>query len=88
MTSKLEMQSKYYNNPNRPTPPPRPVGDPYSSSGDPMQRIRSAETVNMSVELFEKLYLSQQRSFPQEKVQPLQVAHGDWRKGFGNPTPM
>lgn len=42
-----------------------------------LARLRTAETVSMSPELFEKLYLS-----PQNKVS------GDLRKTFANPTPM
>ena len=44
---------------------------------DPLQRIRTAGTVSISAELFEKLYLS-----------PQNVVKGDLRKTFGNPTPM
>jgi len=42
-----------------------------------LERVRSATTVSMSPELFEKLYL-----------QPLANVHGDLRTTFGNPTPM
>jgi hypothetical protein len=42
-----------------------------------LNRFRSAASVSMTPELFEKLYLS-----PQNKV------HGDLRKTFANPTPM
>ena len=42
-----------------------------------LEKVRSAATVNMSPELFEKLYL-----------QPPANVHGDLRKTFGNPTPL
>lgn len=44
---------------------------------DALNRVRTAGTVSMSPELFEKLYLS-----PQTNV------HGDLRKTIGNPTPL
>ena len=46
-------------------------------SDDALKRIRTAGSVSLSPELFEKLYLS-----PQNRVS------GDLRKTFGNPTPM
>jgi len=45
--------------------------------GAALNRIRTAGSVSLSPELFEKLYLS-----PQNNVA------GDLRKMFGNPTPM
>jgi len=42
-----------------------------------LHRIRTAGSISISPELFEKIYLS-----PQNKVS------GDLRKTFGNPTPM
>lgn len=42
-----------------------------------LQRIRTAGSISISPELFEKIYLS-----PQNKVK------GDLRKTFGNPTPL
>lgn len=51
--------------------------DPELGRMDALNRLRSAASVNMSPELFEKLYLS-----PQNNVK------GDLRKTFGNPTPM
>lgn len=42
-----------------------------------LSRFRSAQSIAMTPELFEKLYLS-----PQNKVK------GDLRKTFANPTPM
>jgi hypothetical protein len=42
-----------------------------------LQRIRTAGSISISPELFEKLYLS-----PQNKVA------GELRKTFGNPTPL
>ena len=47
------------------------------SNGAALNRIRTAGSVSMSPELFEKLYLS-----PENRVK------GDLRKTFGNPTPM
>lgn len=44
---------------------------------DTLNRFRSATSISMSPELFEKLYLS-----PQNKIK------GELRKTFGNPTPM
>lgn len=44
---------------------------------DALKRVRTAGTISMSPELFEKLYLS-----PQTNVQ------GDLRKTVGNPTPL
>lgn len=48
-----------------------------NASGDPLTRLRTAGSVNISPELFEKLYLS-----PENRVK------GELRKTFGNPTPM
>lgn len=42
-----------------------------------LQRIRTAGSISISPELFEKIYLS-----PQNAVK------GDLRKTFGNPTPV
>lgn len=47
------------------------------TSMDAVNKLRSAQSISMSPELFEKLYLS-----PQNKVK------GELRKTFGNPTPM
>ena len=47
------------------------------SNGGALNRIRTAGSISMSPELFEKLYLS-----PENRVK------GDLRKTFGNPTPM
>lgn len=47
------------------------------SREDALHRVRTAGSVSISPELFEKLYLS-----PQTNVK------GDLRKTFGNPTPM
>ncbi|KAL9578040.1 MAG: hypothetical protein Q9212_005979 [Teloschistes hypoglaucus] len=46
-------------------------------SGDPLTRLRTAGSVNISPEMFEKLYLS-----PENRVK------GELRKTFGNPTPI
>ncbi|KAK1585595.1 GPR1/FUN34/YaaH-class plasma membrane protein [Colletotrichum navitas] len=50
---------------------------PHASRDDVLSRMKTAGSVSMSPELFEKLYLS-----PQNKVK------GDLRKTFGNPTPI
>ena len=42
-----------------------------------LEKIRTAGSISISPELFEKIYLS-----PQNRV------HGDIRRTFGNPTPM
>lgn len=47
------------------------------SHPEALDRIRTAETISMSPELFEKLYLS-----PPNKVK------GELRATFGNPTPV
>ncbi|KAK2054722.1 GPR1/FUN34/YaaH-class plasma membrane protein [Colletotrichum caudatum] len=49
----------------------------HASRDDILRRTKTAGSVSMSPELFEKLYLS-----PQNKVK------GDLRKTFGNPTPI
>ncbi len=49
----------------------------HETPDDALRRIRTAGSVSMSPELFEKLYLS-----PENRVS------GDLRKTFGNPTPM
>jgi hypothetical protein len=46
-------------------------------TGAALNRIRTAGSISISPELFEKLYLS-----PENKVS------GELRKTFGNPTPM
>lgn len=55
-------------------------GHGYTNDSDRMEalaKFRSASSINMSPELFEKLYLN-----PQSKVK------GELRKTFGNPTPV
>lgn len=47
------------------------------SSDNAFRRIRTAHSVSISPELFEKMYLN-----PQKEVK------GDLRKTFGNPTPL
>lgn len=51
--------------------------DDNHDTGAALDRIRTAGSISISPELFEKLYLS-----PQNNVA------GDLRKTFGNPTPM
>jgi hypothetical protein len=50
---------------------------PDDERNEMLQRLRSTASVNMSPELFEKLYLT-----PQNNVK------GELRKTFANPTPM
>lgn len=69
------------NYPNR-TNPNNGVGNPYQTAEDEsseaaLNNVRTATSVNMSPELFEKLYLS-----PENRVK------GDLRRTFGNPTPV
>lgn len=47
------------------------------TQGDALERIRTAGSISIPPELFEKLYLS-----PENRVR------GDLRKTFGNPTPV
>lgn len=42
-----------------------------------LEKIRTAGSISISPELFEKIYLS-----------PKTDVHGDIRRTFGNPTPM
>jgi len=53
------------------------MNDPNMSHGAALNRLRTAGSISISPEMFEKLYLS-----PQNNVK------GDLRKTFGNPTPM
>lgn len=52
-------------------------GNPQPGDAEALRRFRSAASITMTPELFEKLYLS-----PQGRVK------GDLRQTFGNPTPM
>ena len=61
---------------NDPESSPYPNGREHSSD-EALNKIRTANTVTMTPELFEKLYLN-----PQQKVT------GDLRTTFGNPTPI
>ena len=47
------------------------------TQGDALERVRTAGSISIPPELFEKLYLS-----PENRVK------GDLRKTFGNPTPL
>ena len=47
------------------------------NQGDSLQKIRTAGSISIPPDVFEKLYLS-----PENRVK------GDLRKTFGNPTPM
>lgn len=53
------------------------ISDEHLSREEHINKIRTAGSISMSPELFEKLYLS-----PQNKVK------GDLRQTFGNPTPI
>jgi hypothetical protein len=53
------------------------MNDMNMDHGDALKRIRTAGSISISPELFEKIYLS-----PQNTVK------GDLRKTFGNPTPL
>jgi succinate-acetate transporter protein len=53
------------------------LNDSNMDHGDALKRIRTAGSISISPELFEKIYLS-----PQNAVK------GDLRKTFGNPTPV
>ena len=54
-----------------------PLFHPDDSREDTLRKIRTAESVMLPRDVFEKLYLS-----------PEQPAAGDLRKKFGNPTPV
>ena len=56
---------------------PVPQIDSTESTDTALQKIRTARSVSIPPELFEKLYLS-----------PQNVVKGDLRKTFGNPTPL
>ncbi|KAH8797940.1 hypothetical protein F5884DRAFT_687550 [Xylogone sp. PMI_703] len=53
------------------------LSDPTMDSGVALNRIRTAGSISISPELFEKIYLS-----------PQNIVKGDLRKTFGNPTPL
>lgn len=53
------------------------MNDVSMGSDDVLRRIKTAGSISISPELFEKIYLS-----PQNAVK------GDLRKTFGNPTPV
>lgn len=53
------------------------MNDTNMDHGDALRKIRTAGSISISPELFEKIYLS-----PQNQVK------GDLRKTFGNPTPV
>lgn len=53
------------------------IGDPNMDTEAALRRIRTAGSISISPELFEKIYLS-----------PKTPVKGDLRQTFGNPTPM
>jgi uncharacterized protein len=53
------------------------LNDTNMNNDDALRRIRTAGSISISPELFEKIYLS-----------PQNVVKGDLRKTFGNPTPV
>jgi hypothetical protein len=53
------------------------MNDANMDRGAALKRIRTAGSISISPELFEKIYLS-----------PQNVVKGDLRKTFGNPTPV
>jgi uncharacterized protein len=53
------------------------AADPNAEQAAALNTIKTSNSVSISPELFEKLYLS-----------PQNVVRGDLRKTFGNPTPM
>ncbi|KAF5543687.1 GPR1 [Fusarium phyllophilum] len=59
------------------TKPSSHSSDPEVGHHEALHAIRSAASISMSPELFEKLYLA-----------PPNVVKGDLRKTFGNPTPL
>ncbi len=52
-------------------------GHSHHDEDNEIQRIRTVGSINMSAEMFEKLYLS-----------PKNTVKGQLRNTFGNPTPM
>ena len=57
-----------------------PVADLDAEHTAALNQIKTASSVNISPELFEKLYLS--------PINRQNVVRADLRKTFGNPTPM
>lgn len=57
--------------------PVKTPGQGHYDDENEIQRIRTVGSINMSAEMFEKLYLS-----------PKNAVKGELRKTFGNPTPM
>ncbi|KAK6542843.1 hypothetical protein TWF694_006783 [Orbilia ellipsospora] len=85
MASEKEIEQAYASSDNRNMSQTQGQGS-YSPPGssqnnenskDRLDRIRTAATIPISAEMFEKLYLT-----PENRV------HGDLRKTFGNPTPI
>ena len=80
-------QSSFLSRPNLPSPKSTTHSSPGRSPPtnlpadhnpqDALHRIRTAGSISISPELFEKLYLG-----------PETRTHGDLRKTFANPTPM
>jgi len=70
-------QNGGYTNGSRGTGNAYHMNDPNMDNDTALRRIRTAGSISISPELFEKIYLS-----PQNNVK------GDLRKTFGNPTPV
>ncbi|KAI6383325.1 hypothetical protein MCOR25_000245 [Pyricularia grisea] len=84
--SNYTLTPKFYSNPGVPPKPPvEKYSPPQKKTEDTMQKLRTANTVNMSAELFEKLYLREARQaglkddHQQQRAQP---------RTFGDPSPI
>lgn len=73
-TPQVEHDGQYVNNHS---PTANYMESKVESHEDALRHVRTAGTISLTPELFEKLYLS-----PQNAVK------GELRKTFGNPTPM
>ncbi|TLS31350.1 hypothetical protein PpBr36_02686 [Pyricularia pennisetigena] len=84
--SNYRLTPKFYTNPGVPPKPPvEKYTPPQKHNEDPMQKLRSANTVNISAELFEKVFLREARhtglkdGHQHQRAQP---------RTFGDPTPI
>ncbi|TLD30721.1 hypothetical protein PspLS_03071 [Pyricularia sp. CBS 133598] len=84
--SSYTLTPKFYSNPGVPPKPPvEKYSPPQKQNEDPMQKLRSANTVNMSAELFEKLYLRGARYTGLKDDHQHQRAQS---RTFGDPSPI